>query len=474
MAQEKENVSSEEIKQINKKSHSRRKPGWKFWFSFWLVSAFLLFSWYVFLQIRNKNVQNLKPLTGLLPVGSERKNELTVLADIYDKAGGFDSEKTFLLLFQNDMELRPGGGFIGSFGILKTKNGKVSDVQIHDTGVFDGRVPQTEEPPYPMAEMLHIKSWQMRDSNWSPDFRMNAEKAEYFYKLGQGGENFDGVFAINTKVLNSILEITGPVKIADYPGEYNDETAILQLEYQVEKGYQEQGIEKGQRKSVMKDMAAVLIEKMHNFNLSQQMELAKKIEENLKQKNIQMFFKDENLQSEVVEIGWAGEVKEFNGDYLMIVDANLNSLKSDLCIKRKLKYEVDLNAKNPQAVLSVTYNHTCRTRDWMTTNYNDWLRVFVPENAWLENSSIPYDQLRFGDELGKKVFGVPVYIEIGKEDTIILRYNLPENIRNDNYRLFVQKQSGSGELPISISVKKSDGSVVEANEVLLEDKMFSL
>jgi len=327
------------------------KRSWKFWLVFWLVAVVLLFSWYVFLQIKNKNIENLKPLIGILPVSSERKNELSVLTDVYDKAGGFDGEKTFLILFQNDMELRPGGGFIGSFGILKAEGGKVSDLQIHDTGIFDGRVPDTETPPYPMGEDLHINSWKMRDSNWSPDFRANAEKAEYFYKLGEGGENFDGVIAINTKVLNSILAITGPIKIADYPGEYNDETAILQLEYQVEKGYQEQGIEKGERKNVMRDMADVLVQKMHSFNLSQQMELAKKMETHLKQKDIQMFFKDENLQSEIKDMGWAGEVKGFEGDYLMVVDANLNSLKSDLCIKRKLKYEVDLAPKNPQAVL---------------------------------------------------------------------------------------------------------------------------
>ncbi|MFH0929743.1 MAG: DUF4012 domain-containing protein [Candidatus Moraniibacteriota bacterium] len=455
-----------------KKRKKTKQKSWKFWISFWLVSAFLLFSWYVFLQIRNKNIQNLKPLTSFLPVGSERRNELTVLADVFDKAGGFDGEKTFLILFQNNMELRPGGGFIGSFGILKAKNGKVSEFQIHDTGVFDGRVSGTEQPPYPMAEMLHIKSWQMRDSNWSPDFKINAEKAEYFYKLGQGSENIDGVIAINTEVLNSILKITGPIKIPGYPGEYNNESAILQLEYQVEKGYVEQGIAKGERKSIMSDMAQVLTEKIHNFSISQQMELARKMEADLKQKNIQLFFKDESLQSEVEEINWAGRVKNYKGDYLMAVDANLNSLKSDICIKRGIKYEVDLSAEKPTAILNLTYEHTCRAKDWMTADYNDWLRVFVADGSWLSESSVPKGNLRFGNDLGKKVIGVPVFVEIGKKGTITLKYDLPSELKNDNYSLFVQKQSGSGDVMVNILVKKADGSVSEVNEALLEDKMF--
>ncbi len=462
--------------EILEKKEKRKKPGkktWKFWLVFWLVSALLLFGWYLFLQVKNRNIENLKSLSKILPIGSERKNELEVLTDIYQKAGGFDREQTFLILFQNDMELRPGGGFIGSFGILKTKNGKVSDIQIHDTGVFDGRVPDTETPPYPMGEDLHIKSWKMRDSNWSPDFPTNAEKAEYFYKLGQGGENFDGVIAVNTNVLNSFLSITGPLKINDYPGEYNSETAILQLEYQVEKGYQEQGIEKGERKSVMKEMAGVLVEKAHNFTLSQQIEMAKKIEEHLKNKDIQFYFKDENLEAEAESMNWAGKTRDYSGDYLMVVDANLNSLKSDICIKRKIDYSIDLTQENPKAKLMLTYEHTCRTKDWMTTNYNDWARVYAPAGTWLVESSVPRDEMRFSEDLGKEVYAFPVYVPIREARTITLEYNYPLNFKDRIYSLMVQKQSGSGDVDFSAKVLKADGTTSEINEKLTGDRVFS-
>mgnify|MGYP005832121769 FL=1 len=451
---------------------SPKRYSWKFWIAFWLFSAIFLFSWYVFLQIRNKNIQNLKSLTKILPIDSERKNEMRVLADIYDKMGGFQREQTLLILFQNDMELRPGGGFVGSFGIVKTKNGKISNLQIHDTGNFDSRIPNTETPPYPMGEKLYIKSWKLRDSNWSPDFKVNAEKAQYFYKLGGGRENFDGIIAINTDVLNSILAITGPVKIDDYPGEYNDQTAILQLEYQVEKGFIEQGITKGERKNIMGELAEVLIAKVHDFNLSEQLQLVNKIEDHLKRKNIQMFFWDEDLQKEIDAMNWGGRVKDFSGDYLMAVDANLNSLKSDICIKRSLDYYVDLSRGAPQANLKITYQHTCRTRDWMTTDYDDWARVYVPAGAYLTEISGQDGDVVFSDELGKKVFGFNVYLPVGETKTIALKYNLPN--KNGAYSLLIQKQSGVSELPVRISVKKTDDSVTTAEEFLTEDKEFNL
>src|SRR3989339_595312 len=450
----------------------RRKYTWKFWIIFWLVAALALFGWYIFLQIQNRNIENLKPLTNILPVGPERKNELAVLANIYDKMGGFSGEKTFLVLFQNDMELRPGGGFIGSFGIVKTKNGKISGLDVHDTGIFDQRIPLTETPPVPFSDILGIKAWKMRDSNWSPDFKVNAEKAEYFYKFGEGGENFDGVIAVNTDILNSILAITGPVKINDYPGQYSDQTAILQLEYQVEKGFLEQGIAKGERKNILGELADVLIEKVHKFPISENLELGKRMESHLKRKDIQFFFKDEQLQKEIDEMNWGGRVKEFDGDYLMVVDANMNALKSDICMRRKIDYSADMGGENPQAVLNITYQHTCRSKDWMTSDYRGWLRVYVPKNSFLEESSGPEGDVVFSQEFGKKVFGMKVFVPVGGTKTITLKYNLPEDISREDYKLLVQKQSGSGEVDFSAKVRRADGTSGETGGKLTSDMIF--
>jgi len=461
-----------------------KKYSWKIWLGFWLIAAILLTSWYVFLQMKNRNFENLKPFVKILPIGGERRSEISALMDIYSQIGGTNGEKNILVLFQNDLELRPGGGFIGAFGVVKMsakggsasggKNGKIEDIQVFDTGNFDKNIPATVAPPAPLADILGTTAWKMRDSNWSPDFKMDAEKAQYFYHLGGGSENIDGVIAINTQVLNSVLAITGPVKIEGYPGEYRDENAILQLEYQVEKGYAEQGIEKAGRKNIMGELADVLAEKMQTLGISAQLALAKNMENHLKQKDIQLFFNDENLQKETENIGWGGQVRDFDGDYLMAVDANMLSLKSDYCIKRKMDYSVDLSGDQPQAVLDITYEHTCRAKDWMTTDYRDWLRVYAPKDSFLEETNGQSGDVQYSEELGKKVFGMRVDVPVGETKTITLKYNLPQIVKNKDYHLLVQKQSGSGEVPFEISVKKMDGSEVRAQEILTGDKEFGL
>jgi hypothetical protein len=460
-----------------------KKNSLKFLIIFWVIAILLLAGWYVFLQFTNRNIENLKPFVRVAPIGSERRSEIETLIDIYSQIGGSSNEKNILVLFQNDLELRPGGGFIGAFGIIKLKNGKIADTQVFDTGNFDKNIPFAEAPPAPLADILGTEAWKMRDSNWSPDFKTDAQKAEYFFRLGGGNENIDGVIAINTSVLNSILAVTGPVQIEGYPGEYRDENAILQLEYQVEKGYAEQGIEKAGRKNIMGELADVLVQKTQSLTFSQQLTLAKSMEQHLKQKDIQLFFNDENLQKEIENLSWGGRMKDAAGDYLLAVDANLLALKSDYCIKRKMEYDVDLSpARNAspsdagggeklQAVLNITYQHTCRAKDWMTTDYRDWLRVYVPAGSYLEETSGQSGDVGYSDELGKKVFGMRVDVPIGETKTITLKYNLPAFVK-ENYNLLVQKQSGSGEVPITISVKKPDGSEVKVKEVLVGDKEF--
>jgi len=401
----------------------------KFWIIFWSVSAILLVAFYLALNTQ---------------------------------------EKTFLILFQNNMEIRPGGGFIGSFGILKIKNWEIEDMQVYDSGNFDKNVPNTVPAPYPMAEILHINSLQLRDSNFSPDFPSDAIAAEKFYSMGHGQEKLDGVFGVTANVLISFLKATGPVEIPGYPGTYADENAVLALEYQVEKAFDEQGIARDDRKDVMNELAKVILQKVEKLSLSQKIELAKIIFEDLNKKDIQLYFRSPMLQSKTELSGWAGKVDQtWNKDYVMAVDANLGAWKTDRVIKRSLDYSVDLSGAVPRAVLKITYNHTATQRDFMTKDYIDFLRVYVPDGCELV-SQINADKPVFGSELGKKYFGFLIYVPLGQSKTVEINYTLPKDLA-ENYNLKIQKQAGLNDVPVAVHVADKNGQKTDSNLVLNSD-----
>jgi len=456
-----------------------KKYSLKFWIIFWTISAILLAGFYIALEIKNKGLSS---VTDNLPIGGQ-----------YKAAGAFvdyflrdDKERTFLVLFQNNMEIRPGGGFIGSFGILKVKNGKIQDLQIHDTGNFDGRIPDTIEPPYPMKEALHIPSWKFRDSNYSPDYLTNVAKAKEFYYMGQGQEQFDGVIAITSNVLLSFLKVTGPVEIPGYPGTYGDENAVITLEYQVEKAYYEQGIAKGERKSVMNDLGKVILEKVMSLNATEKFKLIGIITEDLQRKDIQLNFNDATLQSWVEKENWGGIIDQnWKQNYLMTSDANLGAYKSDYYVKRSIDYTVNLSQEKPTAKLAITYTHTATQKDWMTKDYLTYLRVYVPKDSWL-TAEKNFGNTQYGSELGKDYFGAIVTVPLGTTKTVEIEYTLPaltpEDVSSnrgepkdiaENYNLKIQKQPGINDVPVVLHVigkdgKKKDYSYIMNSDIILD------
>ncbi|KKQ35303.1 MAG: hypothetical protein US51_C0009G0001 [Microgenomates group bacterium GW2011_GWA2_37_6] len=74
-----------------------------------------------------KNVGTIEPFTDLF------SNSSDVLIDVL----GFESEKTYLVLLQNNMEIRPGGGAIGSFAVLKVKDGKLKEILVQGSSEAD-------------------------------------------------------------------------------------------------------------------------------------------------------------------------------------------------------------------------------------------------------------------------------------------------------------------------------------------------
>ncbi|NCU42072.1 MAG: DUF4012 domain-containing protein [Candidatus Moranbacteria bacterium] len=436
-----------------------KKYSLRFWIVFWIVSFIFLFGWYIFLQVQSNGLSLIRKTANFLPITQEFKGDIQTVLFLADALLAQDGvERTYLALFQNNWELRPGGGFIGSFGIIQVKNGKIASFEVHDTANFDGRIPSTIAPPYPMKETLNIDSWKLRDSNYSPDFPTNVENAVMFYGMGGGEEIFDGVIAVTTNVLLSALSVTGPVTIEGYPGEYGTENAIDLLQYQVEKGYVDQNIQKGERKGVMNDLSQAILDAIGPLDVTRKFQLARLALENLHKKDIQLYFKDASLQQAVRSQNWDGSVDRlWSNDYLMLVDANLGAYKSDRLIDRFVKYNVDFSFEKPKVVLEVTYTHNAQVKDWKTNDYQSYLRIYTPQGTWLQKTQGLQHGVQYGETFGKKYFGALVQIPIGTSKTFVFEYELPESIDGDFYDIKIQKQAGIPVIDYEIGVTDSMG-----------------
>lgn len=410
-------------------------------------------------EIAINSLNLFQKVSRLLPLEPDTRKEIEVLNTLVQTfTKNDDVTHTFLVMLQNSDELRPGGGFLGQYAVIKIKNGEVISTFVEDANLLDQRITTKIAPPYPFKRKLQLKNWKFRDSNFSPNFQTNAEKAEYFYRLSGRYDKFDGVIAVNSLTFNHIFNITGPIQVPGDSNTYTAENASLKLEERVEKAYLGEDVPaelKQNRKQIMKKIAAEIMSRAATVsNISK---LAEFVKEELQNKDVMFYFKDPNLQSLVESVHWDGGVAEdWNSDYLMLVDANMGALKTDYYIRRKLDYTADFTGEKPIATAVYTYQNDAPRGDWRTSDYHTYLRVYVPKGSvFLERSMINAVITR--EEFNKTYFGGFVDVEIGQSDVkTTLKYELPNTITPENYRLLIQKQSGVGTIPVTVTLKTKD------------------
>ena len=129
-------------------------------------------------------------------------------SDFLLKLVGSDGAKTYLVLLQNNSELRPTGGFPGSYALITFENGSLKKVFVDDIYRADAGLKDNIVPPIPLQHIT--PSWGMRDASWFADFPFSAGKIIGLYQLG-GGPKVDGVLTITPDVITKIFEIIGPL-----------------------------------------------------------------------------------------------------------------------------------------------------------------------------------------------------------------------------------------------------------------------
>jgi hypothetical protein len=128
---------------------------------------------------------------------------------------GEKTTRRYLLLIQNNAEVRPTGGIAGSFAILTADKGRLSmgkQGSIQDLPPFNHPVlPMTADEQSVFSQDLVSD---IRDVNVTPNFPRTAEIARAMAKKGLD-VNVDGVISVDPLALSYILAGTGPVQLSD-------------------------------------------------------------------------------------------------------------------------------------------------------------------------------------------------------------------------------------------------------------------
>lgn len=372
---------------------------------------------------------------------------------ILPRAAGFEKPMTYLVLLQNNYEVRATGGYIGSFAVITIDKGKIKEMRFLNTNDFDKKSAVKIIPPEPLKKFLHVENWQLRDSNWSPDFPTAAKLATKFYNIESNTHiNFDGVVAVNASTLPAILDVVGPVKIDGT--EFTSKNAALSLEYEVERAFYDKGISIEKRKDILFKFITEVVARIEVLSLKGKKQLVDALSEHLRDKDILMYFDDSDLQEVVAREGWSGEIKKSQRDYVMIVDSNLGAFKSDMFVKRNAQYFVDLtDTKNPKARLVITYTHHAEDESWLTKDYRDFLRVYIPKDSKVEKVKGVKEAPTVTSTGSHLILANFIEVPLGQKRKVEYQYTLPPTVLRDaEYEVLIQKQAGIEELPVQVVI----------------------
>ncbi|MDP2683860.1 MAG: DUF4012 domain-containing protein [bacterium] len=396
--------------------------------------------------------------------------------------GGHPDTNTYLFLLENNSEIRPTGGFIGTYGILKVKNGDIQSFTTDNTYNLDEPAKDWvfEDPPWPLTRYNAVHNWYFRDSNWSPDYPTAAQKAEYFYDLERGPEkNINGVIAVTPTFIQSLLNLTGPITVSGL--EFDSDNLVDTLQYQVDRGFLSQGLDESERKEIIGVLSKEILDRVLELPRSKWPDLWKIFNKDIEEKQILIYSKDESIQNFIEKENWGGKIYNPIGDYLAIIDANLASLKTDPYVKRTINYSINRDGNNFIANLEIKYNNTAKIT-WKTTRYRTYTRVYVPKGSNLLTSTGAMVDCKINEEgdiskeeeLEKSVFGAFICVEPGEEKTIVFKYILPATLNDEfdnlKYQLMIQKQAGASnhELNLNINLHKNPNNM-EINSIVDND-----
>ncbi len=388
---------------------------------------------------------------------------------------GEKEAKRYFVIFQNDKELRPTGGFMTAYAIFNVDKGKMKVETADDIYKLGEGYSSKVTPPKPFIDHLKVYKLYIRDTNFDPDFVTSMKQFEDYYKsIGGKPEKLDGFIAVDTHVLVEAMKILGDIPAYGTNFNVNPDKrcdGCPQVIYELEAITGERvGYIRDNRKDIIGVLLYQIMQKALGVSPGQYWgRLVQMGLQEIQQKHILVYLHDEKAQQGVEAFNMAGRIRSFDGDYLHINDANLGGAKSNLFTQQSVKQEYQTqNDGSVTATLTITYKNQAGESAGCNLELGglclngpmpNWLRVYVPKGSELIEMKGSEDKATTGEANGKTVFEGFLTIRPLSQAQAIIKYKLPLKAEKGKpYKLLIQKQPGTegNEYNIFVNGKQVD------------------
>jgi hypothetical protein len=377
---------------------------------------------------------------------------------------GSQDPKTYVVLFQNDKELRPTGGFLTAYAIFNIDKGRMKVEKSTDIYNLDATIANHPvAPPEILKYHKGVSTFNIRDSNLSPDFVESVKLFNSLYDKSSERVDYDGVFTMDTQVLVDTLKILGPTSAGGIEFTANQDArcdcpqVIYELMNEIDRPV---NYVKTNRKGLLGDLLYEIMQKaLKSSPKIYWGPLSQVFMKDLQEKHILAYFPDASTQQAVEKVNFAGRIVPFDGDYLHINDTNFAGAKSNLFVQESVDSDSKFNSDGSVSrTITITYKNPYRSSDCnlergglcLNATLRNWLRIYVPKGSKLDNFTGSLMPTKTYDSLGKTVFEGFMTVNPEGKAEVVVKYTLPKGV--DASRLMIQKQPGTGSNMYTIDV----------------------
>ncbi len=364
---------------------------------------------------------------------------------------GFMGDRTYLIVLQDNGELRNTGGITSVTGVVTVHNGDVKNVSFFYAGVGQRTgaptgVLVTLDGPESFTHFFANKMY-LFDANVQYDFATYAPFLSSAYR-NETGRQVDGVIAIDLTAAEAMLSMTGPLTVAGQ---------TLTSRNLADQLYAHSSVSKGGVTELITELFTKLIETVRGLPLPLQVEFVRSMQRMGSEKHIQFY-----VPGDFLTRPYSGARAQSPGDFIDIIDYNLGEGKADPGITRTMSYHVELRPDGSSVSnLTVRYvNH-----NWW--NYTVFTTALVPPDATLVGGS--HTGLKFAGpkethEAGVTAFTGQLRVAPHSTGSVTYRYTMPRAVNNDavglRYDLDVHKQAGINEYTFTTDVQLPPGATL--------------
>ena len=390
--------------------------------------------------------------------------QVNQIAPVLQTALGDPTPQNYLMLFQNDKEIRPDGGFISVYGFLNFKNGTLGDIKTTDIYNLDNYITNSPPAPIQLTQYNATNVWYLRDANLSPDIPTSSATIERMYRSAHTSvlPPINGVVYIDTQFVASLLDAVGPVTVPEYNQTVTSKDFAYLLEYYSERVDSGKKIRKGFVNLLLPQIKA----KIFSAQKDQLLNLITIGMKDFNEKHIFTYADNPVVEETINKYNWGGTFPTPDAnDFFSMSEANLGGAKADFYIKRTISQSIEKTAKGFEKTVHIKFTNNQVYDNWLNGPYKAWVRFYVPKGSELI-SMVGDDGSSYGgidgtlrkyNDLGYSVFDnhIRVPVKYAKADSathldITLKYRLPDSFSIANsYNLLIVKQPGVEDMNIS-------------------------